>query len=318
MLTDADLVAPSTARFLTGFSALLVLTKSSSFCDLLFTFSGSAAVAAPTVGLLLVVMALYALAGRDIFSDKVLTAYGDQAYFSSYGRALSTMFQIFVGDGWAAAMYAASDRTTEAARIFFVSFVAVIGLLVTELIVGVIVTIFSDVNAMQSTHVYGLLAKKGRSVDQTKKGELKEDILSLVVDMVPLYELLGILYTHGHDPGHSRYLLQSFFQELDRVVVVGRQRDSGRLALGRLVDRLLHEVDPDVLLLEHPWMAAFAAASSPMPRVSLDGWQKLDGETSAEPNRSKSTSERLTTCLLYTSDAADEEDSVDLGGRRII
>eukprot|EP00658_Telonema_sp_P-2_P024777 TRINITY_DN19974_c0_g1_i2.p2 TRINITY_DN19974_c0_g1~~TRINITY_DN19974_c0_g1_i2.p2 ORF type:complete len:214 (-),score=59.42 TRINITY_DN19974_c0_g1_i2:77-718(-) len=168
MLTDADLVAPSTARFLTGFSALLVLTKSSSFCDLLFTFSGSAAVAAPTVGLLLVVMALYALAGRDIFSDKVLTAYGDQAYFSSYGRALSTMFQIFVGDGWAAAMYAASDRTTEAARIFFVSFVAVIGLLVTELIVGVIVTIFSDVNAMQSTHVYGLLAKKGRSVDQTK------------------------------------------------------------------------------------------------------------------------------------------------------
>src|SRR5674536_87621 len=27
---------------------------------------------------------------------------------------------------------------------------------------------------------------------------------------------------------------------------------------------------------------------------------------------------RRTTCLLYTSDAADEEDSVDLGGRRII
>ena len=26
----------------------------------------------------------------------------------------------------------------------------------------------------------------------------------------------------------------------------------------------------------------------------------------------------LVTCLLYTSDAADEEDSVDLGGRRII
>ena len=26
----------------------------------------------------------------------------------------------------------------------------------------------------------------------------------------------------------------------------------------------------------------------------------------------------LFTCLLYTSDAADEEDSVDLGGRRII
>eukprot|EP00828_Plagiopyla_frontata_P037269 TRINITY_DN48_c0_g1_i10.p1 TRINITY_DN48_c0_g1~~TRINITY_DN48_c0_g1_i10.p1 ORF type:complete len:149 (-),score=15.04 TRINITY_DN48_c0_g1_i10:59-505(-) len=29
-------------------------------------------------------------------------------------------------------------------------------------------------------------------------------------------------------------------------------------------------------------------------------------------------SESFNTCLLYTSDAADEEDSVDLGGRRII
>ena len=29
-------------------------------------------------------------------------------------------------------------------------------------------------------------------------------------------------------------------------------------------------------------------------------------------------SKYIHTCLLYTSDAADEEDSVDLGGRRII
>ena len=28
--------------------------------------------------------------------------------------------------------------------------------------------------------------------------------------------------------------------------------------------------------------------------------------------------QQLTTCLLYTSDAADERSSVDLGGRRII
>ena len=32
----------------------------------------------------------------------------------------------------------------------------------------------------------------------------------------------------------------------------------------------------------------------------------------------RSTDTLLSPCLLYTSDAADEEDSVDLGGRRII
>eukprot|EP00658_Telonema_sp_P-2_P035817 TRINITY_DN25993_c0_g1_i1.p1 TRINITY_DN25993_c0_g1~~TRINITY_DN25993_c0_g1_i1.p1 ORF type:complete len:130 (-),score=41.98 TRINITY_DN25993_c0_g1_i1:64-399(-) len=34
------------------------------------------------------------------------------------------------------------------------------------------------------------------------------------------------------------------------------------------------------------------------------------------PSHTQTQSSRL--CLLYTSDAADEEDSVDLGGRRII
>ena len=32
----------------------------------------------------------------------------------------------------------------------------------------------------------------------------------------------------------------------------------------------------------------------------------------------ESTMDAMSPCLLYTSDAADEEDSVDLGGRRII
>ena len=35
-------------------------------------------------------------------------------------------------------------------------------------------------------------------------------------------------------------------------------------------------------------------------------------------NFTLTVSPHYTICLLYTSDAADEEDSVDLGGRRII
>ena len=39
----------------------------------------------------------------------------------------------------------------------------------------------------------------------------------------------------------------------------------------------------------------------------------------ARPNNAKPIVERFATaCLLYTSDAADERSSVDLGGRRII
>src|SRR5664279_3709006 len=45
--------------------------------------------------------------------------------------------------------------------------------------------------------------------------------------------------------------------------------------------------------------------------LATDG-HALAGATARQPRA------RRITCLLYTSDAADEEDSVDLGGRRII
>ena len=38
----------------------------------------------------------------------------------------------------------------------------------------------------------------------------------------------------------------------------------------------------------------------------------------AEDYLGESVTEAVITCLLYTSDAADERSSVDLGGRRII
>ena len=55
--------------------------------------------------------------------------------------------------------------------------------------------------------------------------------------------------------------------------------------------------------------------------VTLAFYYRLyDGVTNLEMelDLSKKISAMLKDCLLYTSDAADEEDSVDLGGRRII
>ena len=46
---------------------------------------------------------------------------------------------------------------------------------------------------------------------------------------------------------------------------------------------------------------------------------KIAGETASEAiEEDRTDAEFLKSCLLYTSDAADERSSVDLGGRRII
>src|SRR5664279_6622086 len=51
--------------------------------------------------------------------------------------------------------------------------------------------------------------------------------------------------------------------------------------------------------------------------TSLPSWVRIESPDGARQLLSALTA-GVITCLLYTSDAADEEDSVDLGGRRII
>eukprot|EP00658_Telonema_sp_P-2_P037333 TRINITY_DN26851_c0_g2_i1.p2 TRINITY_DN26851_c0_g2~~TRINITY_DN26851_c0_g2_i1.p2 ORF type:complete len:135 (-),score=20.20 TRINITY_DN26851_c0_g2_i1:20-424(-) len=59
--------------------------------------------------------------------------------------------------------------------------------------------------------------------------------------------------------------------------------------------------------LRHPWRNARCIT------VTLERGRRSILVREEHPERKE-----LPSCLLYTSDAADEEDSVDLGGRRII
>src|SRR5674536_275931 len=53
-------------------------------------------------------------------------------------------------------------------------------------------------------------------------------------------------------------------------------------------------------------------------RFQVDSAHPPHNRVRASPSSASLTPARSRSCLLYTSDAADEEDSVDLGGRRII
>src|SRR5665648_1251720 len=77
------------------------------------------------------------------------------------------------------------------------------------------------------------------------------------------------------------------------------------------------------LMLTQPLSAGgfiWVFADEGVVRPDKGGIVDVSGESAPDgivgPFREKEAS--FYTCLLYTSDAADEEDSVDLGGRRII
>eukprot|EP00658_Telonema_sp_P-2_P044929 TRINITY_DN32834_c0_g1_i1.p2 TRINITY_DN32834_c0_g1~~TRINITY_DN32834_c0_g1_i1.p2 ORF type:complete len:163 (-),score=42.57 TRINITY_DN32834_c0_g1_i1:51-539(-) len=107
------------------------------------------------------------------------------------------------------------------------------------------------------------------------------------------------------DPGHTgvgqEQLASSFLQDIDQVLTIRPPTSH---------DRAAHPTPPSSAL------GSMADQATARP-VTARPVTALHGElpcTSADlPPRTPFDS-----CLLYTSDAADEEDSVDLGGSRII
>eukprot|EP00656_Telonema_subtile_P052084 TRINITY_DN7156_c0_g1_i1.p2 TRINITY_DN7156_c0_g1~~TRINITY_DN7156_c0_g1_i1.p2 ORF type:complete len:167 (+),score=41.17 TRINITY_DN7156_c0_g1_i1:191-691(+) len=81
---------------------------------------------------------------------------------------------------------------------------------------------------------------------------------------------------------------------------------------GTISDGVLRAAQPTLLSV---WVGLqFLALVFAGFGLAIVGW---DAPCSLEDS-DNSSSGLATVCLLYTSDAADEEDSVDLGGRRII
>ena len=167
---DSD-VATNTARFFTSFSALLIFTKSQRFNQMLHTFVGVIGNASALFSALVAISCLYALVGQDLFGDKVrvseclvqtslfsmqISDEVSQPFFGSYGRALVTVFRMFV-DGTLGIMYEASDTTSEAARIYFISFSVLFSLLFAQLLLGIVVNMFDMVKQLNSSQAYSCL-----------------------------------------------------------------------------------------------------------------------------------------------------------------
>src|SRR5664280_3173446 len=90
------------------------------------------------------------------------------------------------------------------------------------------------------------------------------------------------------------------------------RRQVGRLAIERHLSLYQGKWSPgSTIEWEDHCVRAELEAGEPISRANLRRCVRRCSGFSKPGHRGRS-------CLLYTSDAADEEDSVDLGGRRII
>ena len=92
---------------------------------------------------------------------------------------------------------------------------------------------------------------------------------------------------------------------------------SGPPILVSWLGKILNWVPSDLQEYRLRWVVVTKETLCPGDRVTKDQAElQLQYLVSGEPNNGKPPMD--TACLLYTSDAADERSSVDLGGPRII
>lgn len=80
-------------------------------------------------------------------------------FFDTYARSLSTLFRLFVAEGWTDIMYSATDATNTSARLFFISYVLLATLLFAQLTIGWIVSVFGLVQRIGSEKVYRFILR---------------------------------------------------------------------------------------------------------------------------------------------------------------
>eukprot|EP00658_Telonema_sp_P-2_P047260 TRINITY_DN3587_c0_g1_i1.p1 TRINITY_DN3587_c0_g1~~TRINITY_DN3587_c0_g1_i1.p1 ORF type:complete len:703 (+),score=197.04 TRINITY_DN3587_c0_g1_i1:184-2292(+) len=152
-----------------------------------------------------------------------------------------------------------------------------------------------------------------RNVFLWKQADVMQWLLSSAEQLIGSIddEEVGDLVSVSHDqyPASStnRYRHLSYQEFTDTVEFIPEDEPDPVAPAGMRVPQepAAYHPDPDVNVA-----AAFLESMLP--------WNHAPTDETAAPNAAENAEIDAWFCLLYTSDAADEEDSVDLGGRRII
>ena len=242
-----------TARFVTSFGTLCIFTKSADFVQLIQTLLIVFGSLWPVLGWTTAVVALYALAGQDIFHSKVVNSEGS-AYFDSYASAIATCFQIFIGENWSAVMYEASDATTEAARLYFLSFVTIFSLLLAQLIVGLIVNLFGEISSVSNPKVYAAINKFLTVTNSQDRDADKETVLDVNHKMLPILDVCEFLSQKQQDNDGSVFL-QCCHALADFSYGVSEAEDEHKQSLLTVfVDEQARKVNRILLVDNNPWL----------------------------------------------------------------
>ena len=179
---------------MTGFSCLGIFTKSSQFARSLQTLFSVFRATSALITAVLMSTFLAALAAQDLVGEEAVDADGNH-YFGTMARSLSTLFRLFVGEGWHDVMYASSDVTNYATNFLFIAFTIVIALLCSQLLVGVIINLYTEVQKLNSDRLYTVLFNVlYHELNPQERDLIKQTLLVLNRQMRHLHSAIDVVH----------------------------------------------------------------------------------------------------------------------------
>eukprot|EP00658_Telonema_sp_P-2_P001470 TRINITY_DN10544_c0_g1_i1.p1 TRINITY_DN10544_c0_g1~~TRINITY_DN10544_c0_g1_i1.p1 ORF type:complete len:336 (+),score=85.13 TRINITY_DN10544_c0_g1_i1:144-1151(+) len=152
---NRGLLSGQDARTIAAMSVLLLITWNRHFSRIFLAFFRAFRVSIPVVLAIVSIVILYALATEDLFRDKVIDPDTGKPYFDTYSHSMSTLFRMFAGH-WQPIMEQCVTATTEAAQLWFSSFMFVVTIFAGNLFVGVIMSGCDEVNTVKSPRFYAI------------------------------------------------------------------------------------------------------------------------------------------------------------------
>eukprot|EP00656_Telonema_subtile_P005720 TRINITY_DN12613_c0_g1_i4.p1 TRINITY_DN12613_c0_g1~~TRINITY_DN12613_c0_g1_i4.p1 ORF type:complete len:514 (-),score=147.79 TRINITY_DN12613_c0_g1_i4:183-1724(-) len=151
------------------------------------------------ISLLLLVMFTYCVFATYFFHD-VENDDGTMSFKTLEDTCL-TMHQVFIGEGWHSVMQDSVDRTNKALIWFFASYVLVVGVLFSNLFVGILINMFQ-----YGTEMYGELGGRVRlEMSQFTPDCTEEDFERLLLNLGHIGEIIHFPRRTLHAAIHERY-----------------------------------------------------------------------------------------------------------------
>eukprot|EP00658_Telonema_sp_P-2_P019438 TRINITY_DN17678_c0_g1_i1.p1 TRINITY_DN17678_c0_g1~~TRINITY_DN17678_c0_g1_i1.p1 ORF type:complete len:825 (+),score=152.65 TRINITY_DN17678_c0_g1_i1:216-2690(+) len=264
-----------------GMGLYRVLLLSDQFASLLHSLWHGLKPIGVYLQLFLLVYYLFSLVAWQLF-DGVLDS--SAANFNSLGDSMLLMFQLFVGEGWHEVMQVTTEKSNDAYMWFFMGYVLVVGILFSNLFIGIIIQTYQYTQSRRGTYVGQVdIVLDGQRISADRKDKLYTDLGYIAALLYnPVMHSLDGLSTLSHQ--FREIIQKKFGGNLEAWAIITiqktfRRRSEARHSKFRLqLKSAIAELNKRPKLPSTPW---FKITFDRVRQACDEAWDEHSTETDA-------------------------------------